>query len=67
MALSVLDVLDDDEVGGLFGALTPITRKVVDAGDVPAATPMGLGRDNLTTTAPTCPSASWGGNRYAPR
>ena len=47
LALSALDVLDDDEVERLFRALTPITRKVVDAGDVPAATPMGLGRDNL--------------------
>jgi hypothetical protein len=31
----------------LFLALTPITRKVVAAGDLPAATPMGLGRDDL--------------------
>jgi hypothetical protein len=47
LALSALDGLDDDEVEKLFGALTPITRKVVAAGDVPAATPMGLGRDDL--------------------
>jgi hypothetical protein len=47
LALSALDGLDDDEVERLFLALTPITRKVVAAGDVPAATPMGLGRDNL--------------------
>jgi len=47
LALSGLDSLDDDEVEKLFGALTPITRKVVAAGDVPAATPMGLGRDDL--------------------
>jgi hypothetical protein len=47
LALSALDGLDDDEVERLFGALTPITRKVVAAGDVPAATPMGLGRDDL--------------------
>jgi len=47
LALSALDTLDDDEVERLFLALTPITRKVVAAGDVPAATPMGLGRDDL--------------------
>ncbi len=47
LALSALDTLDDDEVERLFLALTPITRKVVTAGDVPAATPMGLGRDDL--------------------
>ena len=47
LALSALDGLDDDEVERLFRALTPITRKVVAAGDVPAATPMGLGRDDL--------------------
>jgi hypothetical protein len=47
LALSALDALSDDEVERLFQALTPITRKVVDAGDVPAATPMGLGRDDL--------------------
>lgn len=47
LALSALDALDDDEVEALFGALTPITRKVVAAGDVPAATPMGLGRHDL--------------------
>ncbi len=47
IALSALDALDDDEVEALFGALTPITRKVVAAGDVPAATPMGLSRHDL--------------------
>lgn len=47
LALSVLDVLDDDEVEALFRALTPITRKVVAGGDVPVATPMGLRRDDL--------------------
>ena len=47
LALSALDALDDDEVERLFRTLTPITRKVVAAGDVPAATPMGLGRDDL--------------------
>jgi hypothetical protein len=47
LALAVLDVLDDDEVEALFRALTPITRKVVAGGDLPAATPMGLSRDDL--------------------
>jgi hypothetical protein len=47
LALTALDALSDDEVERLFRALTPITRKVVAAGDVPAATPMGLGRDDL--------------------
>ena len=47
LALSAIDSLEDDEVEKLFRALTPITRKVVAAGDVPAATPMGLGRDDL--------------------
>jgi helix-turn-helix protein len=47
LALSALDGLDDDEVERLFRSLTPITRTVVAAGDVPAATPMGLARDDL--------------------
>jgi hypothetical protein len=47
IALSALDALDDAEVEALFQALTPITRRVVDAGDVPAATPMGLSRHDL--------------------
>jgi hypothetical protein len=47
LALSALDALSDDEVETLFACLTPITRKVVAAGDVPAATPMGLSRDDL--------------------
>lgn len=47
VALTALDGLDDAEVEQLFGALTPITRTVVGAGDVPAATPMGLSRDDL--------------------
>jgi hypothetical protein len=47
LALSALDALNDDEVERLFRALTPITRKVVAAGDLPAATPMGLLRDDL--------------------
>ncbi|WP_006245242.1 SCO6745 family protein [Mycolicibacterium tusciae] len=47
LALGALDALDDDEVETLFRSLTPITRKVVAAGDVPAATPMALSRDDL--------------------
>ena len=47
LALGALDALDDGEIETLFRALTPITRKVVSAGDVPAATPMGLSRDDL--------------------
>ncbi|PXX08373.1 hypothetical protein C8E89_10837 [Mycolicibacterium moriokaense] len=47
LALSALDALNDDEVERLFRALTPITRKVVAAGDLPTATPMGLLRDDL--------------------
>jgi hypothetical protein len=47
LALSALDTLTDDEVETLFATLTPITRTVVAAGDVPAATPMGLGRADL--------------------
>lgn len=47
LALSALDALDDGEVETLFQALTPITRAVVAAGDVPAATPMSLRRDDL--------------------
>jgi hypothetical protein len=57
LALSALDALDD-EVERLFQALTPITRKVVAAGDVPAATPMGWAATTFTTTAPTSPRAS---------
>ncbi|MED5814559.1 hypothetical protein VST63_19555 [Mycolicibacterium sp. 050232] len=47
LALGALDALTDDEITTLFRVLTPITRLVVAAGDVPAATPMGLSRDNL--------------------
>ncbi|HKV17523.1 MAG TPA: hypothetical protein VJR50_00725 [Mycobacterium sp.] len=47
LALGALDALDDREVEQLFAALTPIARTVVAAGDVPAATPMGLNRDDL--------------------
>jgi len=47
LSLSALEALDDGEVEALFRALTPITRMVVAAGDVPAVTPMGLRRDDL--------------------
>lgn len=47
LALSALNVLDDAEVEELFRTLTPIARVVVEGGDVPAATPMGLSRDDL--------------------
>jgi hypothetical protein len=46
-ALSALDGLDDAEIQTLFAALTPITRAVIAGGDLPAATPMGLRRDEL--------------------
>ncbi|MGA9491554.1 MAG: hypothetical protein WBV80_15065 [Mycobacterium sp.] len=47
LALSVLDALSDDEVETLFQALTPVTRAVVEGGDVPAVTPMALRRNEL--------------------
>jgi hypothetical protein len=47
LALSALEALDDAEVEELFATLTPIARAVVAGGDVPAATPMGLSRDDL--------------------
>jgi hypothetical protein len=47
LSLSALATLDDADVDTLFRALTPIARLVVAGGDVPAATPMGLNRDEL--------------------
>ncbi|MCV7215140.1 hypothetical protein H7J51_07570 [Mycobacterium crocinum] len=47
LALSALDALDDPAVERLFQALTPITRQVIAGGDLPAATPMALRRDEL--------------------
>jgi hypothetical protein len=47
LSLSVLDALSDNEVETLFQVLTPITRTVVAAGDVPAMTPMALRRNEL--------------------
>ena len=47
LALAAFDALDDGELELLFRTLTPITRAVIDGGDIPAATPMGLRRDDL--------------------
>ena len=47
LALSALSGLDDAGVERLFQALTPITRQVIAGGDLPAATPMALRRDEL--------------------
>ncbi|MCP9276013.1 SCO6745 family protein [Mycolicibacterium arenosum] len=47
LALDAFDSLDDDDLETLFRTLTPLTRKVIAAGDIPAATPMGLQRDDL--------------------
>ena len=47
LSLPAFDALDDDELELLFRTLTPLTRAVVAAGDIPAATPMGLRRDDL--------------------
>jgi hypothetical protein len=41
------DALTDDDLTLLFRTLTPITRAVIAAGDIPVATPMGLNRDDL--------------------
>lgn len=47
LALAAFDALDDDELEVLFRTLTPLTRKVLAGGDIPAATPMGLSRADL--------------------
>jgi hypothetical protein len=47
LSVSLLDALSDDEVEKLFQVLTPITRVVVEGGDVPAMTPMALRRNEL--------------------
>jgi len=47
LALTALEALTDTEVETLFATLTPITRLVVAAGDIPVDTPMGLRRDDL--------------------
>jgi hypothetical protein len=47
LALAAFDALDDDELEVLFRTLTPLTRRVLAGGDIPAATPMGLSRADL--------------------
>ncbi|WP_167102194.1 hypothetical protein [Mycobacterium sp. DL592] len=47
LALSALSALTDSEVERLFAGLTPLTNLVIAGGDIPAATPMGLNRDEL--------------------
>jgi hypothetical protein len=47
LALSAFDGLDDRQLEELFNTITPITRTVIAGGDIPAATPMGLRRDDL--------------------
>jgi hypothetical protein len=42
IALSAYEVLDDDEIERLTGILTPLARAVLDSGDVPAITPIGM-------------------------
>ena len=37
LALAAFDALDDDELEVLFRTLTPLTRKVLAGGDIPAA------------------------------
>ncbi len=51
LALSAFDVLSEAELSTLFATLTPLTRLVVAAGDVPSATPMGLDRADLDNDA----------------
>lgn len=51
LALSAFDVLGDQQLATLFSVLTPLTRLVVAGGDLPAATPMGLRRDELDDDA----------------
>lgn len=51
LALPAFATLDDDDLETLFRTLTPLTRKVLAAGDIPAATPMGLQRDDLDDDA----------------
>jgi Helix-turn-helix family len=42
IALSAYEVLDGDEIERLTAALTPLARAVLDSGDVPALTPIGV-------------------------
>jgi hypothetical protein len=45
IALSAYEVLDDDEIERLTAALTPLARAVLDSGDMPAITPIGVSLD----------------------
>lgn len=45
IALSAYASLSDDDLDRLIGALTPLARAVVAAGDIPKVTPMGLTLD----------------------
>jgi hypothetical protein len=47
LAASAFDGLDNSEIETLFQTLTPVTRRVVAAGDLPESTPMGMRRDEL--------------------
>ncbi|AHC25720.1 MULTISPECIES: SCO6745 family protein [Mycobacteriaceae] len=51
LTLPAFDVLGETDLDTLFRALTPLTRLVIDGGDVPAATPMGLDRADLDNDA----------------
>lgn len=50
-ALGALDALSDSEIEELFATLTPITRQVVAAGELPVLTPMGLQHNELDDEA----------------
>ena len=45
IALSAYEVLDNAEIERLVGALTPLARAVLDSGDVPGITPIGVSLD----------------------
>jgi hypothetical protein len=45
IALGAYQVLDEDEIERLMSALTPLARAVLDSGDVPAVTPIGVALD----------------------
>jgi Helix-turn-helix family len=45
IALSAYEVLDDTEIERLVAALTPLARAVIDSGDVPGLTPIGVTLD----------------------
>ena len=45
IALSAYEVLDDAEIERLIEVLTPLARAVLDSGDVPGVTPIGVSLD----------------------